>query len=74
MTEFDELKYLERIVDLLAERGREVTPEQVRRSAVRNSKSLGLSLEDAFQAMEDDLLSRPPPNQRWPDSYSDDVE
>jgi len=74
MTEFDELMALDRIVGLLSEHGREMTTEQVRRLASRNGKRLNLSLEDALEAIEDDLISRPPRNQRWPESYSDDVD
>jgi len=65
MTEFDEMKTVQRIADLYRDRGREVTPNQVRARAMRFAKSRAIEIDAAYKAIEDNLLSRNQNSESW---------
>lgn len=65
MTEFDEIKAVQRIQQLLLERLIERTPEQIRRHAKRTAKRMGSRISTAYQCLEDILLSSNPEAENW---------
>ncbi len=60
MTDFDEIKAVQRIAELYRERGREVTPDEVRHGAKGFAKRHGFTVEQVYDAIESVLLSRNP--------------
>lgn len=67
MTNFDELCTIRRIVELYRERGKEMTHPDVKRYANQICRKSELSVEDAYEAIESELLDRPPPKlPPWP--------
>ena len=67
MNEFDEICAVRRIVELYRERGTEVTQTDVKKYANQICRTSNLSVGQAYEAIEDDLLSKKPPRlPPWP--------
>jgi hypothetical protein len=65
MTEFDEDVTIRRIMALYRERGREMTPQDVRLYARQVARKSNLSLHKALEAIEADLLEKNPRPEKW---------
>ena len=60
MTEFDEIKTVQRIRELHLERLQEFTPAQIGSRAKNLARHHGITVDAAYAAIKDDLLSSPP--------------
>ena len=65
MNEFDEIKIVQSIHHLLADRGYERTPTQIRKHAITFRRRLGCTFRQAYAAMEEELLNTNPRKEEW---------
>lgn len=68
MTEFEELKTVQRIMALYRERGQERTPADIREYSRRIIRQGGLSPQASYQVIEGHLLEKNPNPENWEDS------